>query len=197
MLEPAFATAECLEGLAGFSHLWLVFVFHATASQGWQASVRPPRLGGNERLGVFATRSMFRPNPVGLSVVELMEIVDGANGKEIILRGADLLDGTPVLDIKPYVPYADSIPSALGGFAATAPVPTPVIWSEQALTDRDSFSLSADFCALIDEVLAQDPRPAYRGRNDDAHEYGMALGNINLRFAVVGGVFRVLSVKLA
>jgi tRNA-Thr(GGU) m(6)t(6)A37 methyltransferase TsaA len=195
VLAPAYATAECVEGLSGFSHLWLVFIFHATASQGWQPSVRPPRLGGNERLGVFATRSMFRPNPVGLSVVELVDIVDGANGKEIIVRGADLLDGTPILDIKPYVPYADSIPSALGGFAVTAPTRISVVWSEQALTDRKALALSADFCTLIDEVLAQDPRPAYRNRNNDTHEYGVTLDTINVRFVSRDGGLCVMSVQ--
>lgn len=183
-LLPEYASAECLEGLAGFSHLWLTFVFHATADQGWQPSVRPPRLGGNERRGVFATRSMFRPNPLGLSVVELVEIVDGLHGKELLLRGADLLDGTPVLDIKPYVPYADSLPAAHAGFASQAPALLPVHWSEQALAAALSLGLSADLRALIDEVLAQDPRPAYRAAQHDTHDYGVWLANVNVRFII-------------
>lgn len=184
VLLPEYATAECLEGLSGFSHLWLTFVFHATADQGWQPSVRPPRLGGNERRGVFATRSMFRPNPLGLSVVELMGIIDGPQGKELLLRGADLLDGTPVLDIKPYVPYADSLPAAHTGFAPAAPTLLPVRWSEQALAAASSLALSPDMRALIDEVLAQDPRPAYRSAQHDTHDYGVWLANVNVRFII-------------
>jgi tRNA-Thr(GGU) m(6)t(6)A37 methyltransferase TsaA len=184
VLHAEYATAECLDGLQAFSHLWLIFAFHATAAQGWTAQVRPPRLGGNARTGVFATRSMFRPNPVGLSVVELVDIVDGENGKELILRGADLLDGTPVLDIKPYLPYADSIPQATADFAAAAPALLPVRWSEQAREDAGRLQLTADFCALIDEVLAQDPRPAYRSARADVHAYGVALDRFNVRFGV-------------
>lgn len=184
VLAPEFASAECLTGLNGFSHLWLTFVFHATADQGWQPSVRPPRLGGNERCGVFATRSMFRPNPLGLSVVELVGIIDGADGKELLLRGADLLDGTPVLDIKPYVPYADSLPAARAGFAPAAPTLLPVRWSENALADATALALSPDLRALVDEVLAQDPRPAYRAIQQDENEYGVWLADVNVRFIV-------------
>lgn len=184
VLLPEYATAECLDGLADFSHLWLSFIFHATADQGWQPSVRPPRLGGNERRGVFATRSMFRPNPVGLSVVELLEIVDGSHGKELLLRGADLLHGTPVLDIKPYLPYADSIPAARADFAATAPALLTVEWSEQAQADAAALAISSDLRALINEVLAQDPRPAYRAAQQDEKEYGVWLADVNVRFRV-------------
>lgn len=195
VLLPEYATAECLAGLDSFSHLWLTFVFHATAQQGWQPSVRPPRLGGNKRLGIFATRTMFRPNPVGLSVVELVEIVDGKHGKELLLRGADLLDGTPVLDIKPYLPYADAYPDARSGFAPTAPPLLQVIWSELALAHASTLALSADFCALIDEVLAQDPRPAYRTTAEDTHKYGVQLEDINIRFAVARHAVQVLSLS--
>ena len=184
VLLPDYASATCVEGLEAFSHLWLQFVFHATADQGWHPTVRPPRLGGNERCGVFATRSMFRPNPIGLSVVELVAIVDGEQGKELMVRGADLLDGTPVLDIKPYVPYADSIPVARAGFALAAPTLLPVMWSENAIADAIQLEVSADLHALIDEVLAQDPRPAYRAIQDDAHEYGVRLADVNVRFKV-------------
>jgi tRNA-Thr(GGU) m(6)t(6)A37 methyltransferase TsaA len=182
VLHAEYASAACVDGLAEFSHLWLTFVFHATASQGWQPGVRPPRLGGNTRRGVFATRSMFRPNPVGLSVVELIDIVDGVQGKELLLRGADCLDGTPVLDIKPYLPYADSIPAARAGFANTTPPLLPVQWSAQAQADADTLQLSPDLRALINEVLAQDPRPAYRNTASDMHEYGIWLDNVNVRF---------------
>lgn len=195
-LFAPFNTAECLQGLAEFSHLWLTFVFHATAEQGWQASVRPPRLGGNVTRGVFATRSMFRPNPIGLSVVEFVDIVDGDNGKLLRLRGADVLDGTPILDIKPYLPYADSIPNAQSTFAQTAPATLAVQWSDRAKDDAQSLSLSSDFCALIDEVLAQDPRPAYRAQNDDAHEYGVWLERTNVKFCVRQKAVLILSLEL-
>lgn len=196
VLLPEYATAECIAGLGDFSHLWLTFIFHATAEQGWQASVRPPRLGGNERRGVFATRTMFRPNPIGLSVVELIDIVDGAFGKELLLRGADLLDGTPVIDIKPYLPYADSIPTAHAGFATTAPTLLTVLWSDQALQDAISLNLSADLRALINEVLAQDPRPAYRANQKDEREYGVWLENINVRFTVDDEGIRILALTI-
>lgn len=194
VLLPEYANAECVEGLSGFSHIWLVFLFHATMEQGWQASVRPPRLGGNEHRGIFATRTMFRPNPVGLSAVELVSIQQGECGTELLLRGADLLDGTPILDIKPYLPYADSITSAKGGYAVDAPLLFPVQWSVQALADIDALSILADMRLLIDEVLAQDPRPAYRAQQEDTHEYGVWLTNMNVRFLVARKVVHVLSV---
>lgn len=194
---PEYAAAACTEGLAGFSHVWLLSAFHATAGQGWQPTVRPPRLGGNEHLGVFATRSMFRPNPVGLSVVELVDIIDGEHGTELLVRGVDLLDGTPLLDIKPYVPYADSVPAARAGFAPAQPALLPVSWSVQALADADALQLSLALRALVDEVLAQDPRPAYRTAGVDAHEYGVWLDNVNVRFAVSAGVVQVLALQSA
>lgn len=183
-LFAPFDTAECLQGLEDFSHLWLSFVFHATAAQGWQPMVRPPRLGGNTTRGVFATRSMFRPNPMGLSVVELLDIVDGDKGKCLRLRGADLLDGTPILDIKPYIPYADSVPAARSSFAQEAPPTLRVQWSANAEQEAAALLLSSDLRRLVDEVLAQDPRPAYRAQQDDAHEYGLWLEEINVRFCV-------------
>ena len=185
VLYPPFNTEECLRGLEEFSHLWLSFIFHATAEQGWQASVRPPRLGGNETRGVFATRSMFRPNPIGLSVVELLEVMDGEKGKILRLRGADVLDGTPILDIKPYIPYADALPQARGGFAPEKPATLTVQWSERAENDANSLTVTENLRALIDAVLAQDPRPAYRQQQNDTHEYGVWLENINVRFCVV------------
>lgn len=196
VLAPDYAHDTCLTGLTDFSHLWLVFVFHATAEQGWQPAVRPPRLGGNARLGVFATRSMFRPNPLGLSVVELLAITDGPAGKELLLRGADLLDGTPVLDIKPYLPYADNIPAATARLAPAAPVRLPVSWSEQALNEATSLAIPAGLRALVEEVLAQDPRPAYRPLATDSHEYGIWLDSINVRFcADPAGGLRILSLQ--
>lgn len=185
VLRPDCGLAACIEGLEGFSHLWLVFVFHGTAAQGWRPTVRPPRLGGNKRQGVFATRSTFRPNPLGLSVVELVGIVEGPEGKELLLRGADLLDGTPILDIKPYVPYADAVPDARAGFAPEAPTRLSVTWSALALAQAQQLKVDADLRALIEEVLAQDPRPAYaEGSHDQAREYGVWLAHVNVRFCV-------------
>lgn len=195
IMLPEFANAACLDGLTGFSHLWLVFLFHSTATQGWQPTVRPPRLGGNERLGVFATRSMFRPNPVGLSAVELIDIVDGMHGKELLLRGADLLDGTPVLDIKPYVPYADAIPDARAGFAPDAPQTLLVHWTETATTQAEKLKISVDLRGLIDEVLSQDPRPAYRHHSEDANVYGVWLDGVNVRFCCRDSVMNVLGLE--
>ena len=118
--EPEFRNAEALRGLEGFSHLWIVWIFSENIRETWSPTVRPPRLGGNKRLGVFATRSSFRPNPIALSCVKIEQInIDGAEGPEIIVSGADLLDGTPIVDIKPYLPYADAHPEAVGGFADT------------------------------------------------------------------------------
>src|SRR5690554_2357523 len=114
-LENEFAHPDCTRGLEEFSHLWVQFIFHETQAQGWKPLVRPPRLGGNEKRGVFATRSTFRPNAIGLSVVELVEVQLSPKPK-LIVRGLDLLDGTPIIDIKPYLPYADAIPNARGGF---------------------------------------------------------------------------------
>ena len=194
-LFAPFNAAECLQGLEEFSHLWLSFIFHATAAQGWQPTVRPPRLGGNTTRGVFATRSMFRPNPMGLSVVELLDIVDGDKGKCLRLRGADLLDGTPILDIKPYIPYADSVPAARGGFAPAAPPVLAVQWSAQATQDAETLLLPTDLRMLIDEVLAQDPRPAYRAKQEDTQEYGVWLEEINVRFCVQQQTVWVLALQ--
>ena len=118
VFEPEYRNADALRGLEGFSHLWLVWVFDKAVRDTWSPTVRPPRLGGNQRMGVFATRSPFRPNPIGLSSVKLKEIRQTDEGPVLVLQGADLMDGTPILDVKPYIPYADAHPDAVGGFAA-------------------------------------------------------------------------------
>ena len=194
VLSPECGRPECLEGLEDFSHLWLIFGFHATAGQGWRPTVRPPRLGGNARLGVFATRSMFRPNPLGLSVVELVGRAPGPQGIELLLRGADLLDGTPVYDIKPYLPYADCLPDARGGFAPEPPAALAVVWSAQAEQDARALALSPEMRALVGEVLAQDPRPAYAEQSHaPEREYGVWLGDCDVRFRVAGAAVEVLA----
>lgn len=155
---------EAFSGLADFSHIWISFIFHATAEQGWKPMVRPPRLGGNQRMGVFATRSTFRPNPLGLSVVELTGI-ERRGGKLLLqLKGLDLLDGTPVVDIKPYLPYVDALPEAHGGFAPEQPEALLAVrfspQAEQAIQAADADG-SRHLKILITHLLELDPRPAY------------------------------------
>lgn len=193
VLSPAYARPECVAGLEEFSHLWLSFVFHGTAEQGWRPTVRPPRLGGNKRVGVFASRSTFRPNPLGLSLVELVAIEQGPGGTELLLRGADLMDGTPVLDIKPYLPYVEAPAQARGGFAPEAPRLLSVHWSAAALSDAESLQLRPGLLALIQEVLAQDPRPAYA--DDPEREYGVWLEQVNVRFCVSPASVTVLGIS--
>lgn len=189
-LLPGFDLPQMVDGLAGFSHLWLTFVFHACADQGWRPRVRPPRLGGNARVGVYASRSPFRPNHLGLSVVELRGI-DSAGGLSLRLGGADLLDGTPVLDIKPYVPYSDAIPNARAGFAPDAPQPLTVRFSAEA---EAAVVRDPALRRLIAQVLSQDPRPAYQ--EDDADRvYGMKLADVNLRFRIAAGEAQVVAVE--
>jgi len=181
-LTPLYADPAAVEGLEQFSHLWVIFVFHAVDAQRlgeWRPQVRPPRLGGNEKLGVFATRSTHRPNPIGLSVVELLRI-DTNEGVKLHIRGADLLDGTPVLDIKPYLPYADAIENARAGFAPSAPARLQVRWCSEALAAARTYS--ATLQQVVEEVLSFDPRPAYQ--DDPARIYGVLLAGCNVRFRI-------------
>jgi tRNA-Thr(GGU) m(6)t(6)A37 methyltransferase TsaA len=163
-LLPPYNTVEALRGLEEFSHVWILFVFHQSARDEWKATVRPPRLGGNERVGVFASRSNFRPNSIGLSVVELLS-VDGITLK---LGGGDFLDGTPVLDIKPYISYVDSVPDAQGALAANAPEPVNRVefatQAKQAVQTLENKARPA-LRQIICDMLAYNPRPAYQ--NDD------------------------------
>jgi tRNA-Thr(GGU) m(6)t(6)A37 methyltransferase TsaA len=196
-LLPPYNRAEAVKGLEAFSHIWLTFVFHGIKREQWRPTVRPPRLGGNERLGVFATRSTHRPNPVGLSVVELVGI-DCSDGKVLLrLKGADLLDGTPVLDIKPYIPYVDSIPGACAGFAAEAPPGRlEVAFGEAAKGQcRLQEGRYPGLETLIAEVLAQDPRPAYQTERAEGREYGFCLYDLNIRFRVEGTHAEVLAIE--
>ena len=184
-LLPDYANPDVVRGLEAFSHLWLIFIFHGTLAQGWKPTVRPPRLGGNTRLGVFATRSMFRPNPVGLSVVTLEAVRATADGIALELSGFDLLDGTPVLDIKPYLPYADSLDDASGGFASSPPVIVhDVTFSDLALAQCvvKSQILQLDVGLLITQTLQQDPRPSYRQGLMDDRLYMMRLYDFDVRW---------------
>jgi tRNA-Thr(GGU) m(6)t(6)A37 methyltransferase TsaA len=195
---PDFADANCLRGLDEFSHLWLLFLFHESAGQGWSATVTPPRLGGNKRRGVFATRSMFRPNPIGLSVVE--NAGWSRHGAALVLkvRGVDLLDGTPILDIKPYLPYADAIAGASGGFAPEAPVAALQVRFSSAARDQLG-TIGADYPELegfISAVLQQDPRPAQHVRQESDRIFAMLLYDLNIRWQVQGTVCEVLDIEV-
>jgi len=179
---------EILRGIEDFSHLWLLFIFHRVAAQGWKPTVRPPRLGGNKRLGVFATRSPFRPNPIGLSVVR-NEGIENRDGQWLLhLSGADLVDGTPVVDIKPYVPYADAIADPSGGFTDTVAFDTvDVHFSEASRRQLDSLATGyPQLEQLIIQVLAQQPQPAYSVEQDNQQNsqriYGMTLFDLNIRW---------------
>ena len=186
VFEPEFRSEDALRGLEGFSHLWLVWVFHQAARREWSPTVRPPRLGGNARMGVFATRSPFRPNPIALSAVRL----DGVErteawGTVLRLRGADLVDGTPVLDVKPYLPYADCIPDALGGFAAAPAAPALAVDIPPDLLER----VPLERRRALRGVLAQDPRPRYQ--EDPDRVYGFGFAGLEVRFSVADGVLTV------
>ncbi|RCV90247.1 tRNA (N6-threonylcarbamoyladenosine(37)-N6)-methyltransferase TrmO [Billgrantia montanilacus] len=200
VLAPPFDDPLAVRGLEDFSHLWLTFIFHLSPDRRWTPLVRPPRLGGNTRVGVFASRSTHRPNRLGLSLVELIDIRT-RGGVCLELRGCDLVSGTPVLDIKPYLPWAESRPEARAGFAPAAPPRFAVGFSgdaEAALAARpDADSLRE----LIIQVLAQDPRPAYHGagrKEGEARVYGVKLRDVDVRFQVrvdaEGSRFRVADI---
>jgi len=199
VLSPPFNSPEAVRDLEQFSHLWLIFLFHQTMEQGWQPTVRPPRLGGNKRVGVFASRSPFRPNPIGLSAVELTAIRQTNKGPVLELKGIDLIDGTPVLDIKPYIPYTDAITEATGGFAEQAPATAmPVDFSEIALQQLDGYREQHPHLQLmITELLTTDPRPAYRRDQQDDKEYGVLLYDYNVRWKIIDGKTLVIAVDPA
>jgi len=176
---------ETVRGLAGFSHIWVSFVFHATLKQGWKPMVRPPRLGGNTRVGVFASRSPFRPNSLGLSVVRLLSIETSKKGVLLHLDGSDLLDGTPVIDIKPYLPYVDAIPNADAGFAPQQPPQTnKVSFTPEALTQcqQTEVRLQTPLQSLIENILQLDPRPSYQHANTGKRVYSMKLYDFDLHW---------------
>lgn len=180
--EPDFRNREALRGLEGFDRIWLIWGFSANrpARGEWQPTVRPPRLGGNTAMGVWATRSPFRPNPLGLSCVELEGIV----GMDLLVKGADLMDGTPIYDIKPYVVYADSFPDARSGFAAEAPGK-----ALEVLIPED-LALAPEERETLSELLALDPRPAYQ--QDPEKVYGMPFGGKEVHFRVENGLLTVI-----
>ena len=190
VFEPEFRDPEAVRGLEGFSHIWLIWEFSENRGKAWSPTVRPPRLGGNRRMGVFATRSPFRPNPIGLSCVELSEVrLNDPEGPVIVVQGPDLLDGTPILDIKPYIPYADSIPDASSGFLADASdLQVRVVIPEEVRT-----ILGEDLTAKVEDVLKNDPRPTYQ--NDPDRVYGVLFGGYNITFHVEENVLHVLTAE--
>lgn len=191
VFEKEYQNEQAFRGLEGFSHIWVIWQFSKAIREDWSPTVKPPRLGGNKRMGVFATRSPFRPNPIGLSCLKLDSIVkDEKDGIVLNVSGIDMMDGTPVYDIKPYLPYADCYPDAKGGFA----------------DDVKEYELEVDIPAEIlgqipekykdnlIEVLKQDPRPGYAR---EGKEFGITYGDINVRFVVMNGVLVVLSLSEA
>ena len=188
VFEPEFRNADALRGLEGFSHIWLLWDFSEFHSEGWSPTVRPPRLGGNVRLGVFATRSPNRPNPIGLSCVRLEKIeLDSPDGPRLTVSGADLCDGTPILDIKPYLPGVDSHPEASEGFVGETPrVRLSVLIPEGSSAE----GLDEGRLRTLREVLAEDPRPAYQ--KDPERVYALAYAGRDIRFRVCDDVLTVL-----
>ncbi len=194
-LLPPYNRPEALRELEGFSHIWVLFVFHGVKRQAWKPTVRPPRLGGNQRVGVFASRSTHRPNPIGMSVVALEGIEQRGERLFLQLSGVDLMDGTPVLDIKPYLPYADALPQARGGFA-----PEPQVGAYEVLFSPEAESAcqsrAGDYPhlhAFIEEILRHDPRPAYVGDEGGERVFGMRLFDFDLRWRVEGETIHVLA----
>ena len=190
VFAPEYRVREAFRGLEGFTHIWLVWGFSQNVEAGWSPTVRPPRLGGNVRMGVFATRSPFRPNPLGLSCVELLAIdYDAPDGPALVVGGADLLDGTPIFDVKPYVPHADCRPQARGGFA------------DAHREDRLAVDFPPRLEALVPPdkrealrgVLAGDPRPSYQ--RDPQRLYGLGFAGLQVRFTVEDGVLHVRQVE--
>ncbi len=190
VFAPAYRSPEALRGIEDFSHLWLIWEFSRNRDAGWSPTVRPPRLGGNRRMGVFATRSPFRPNPIGLSCVGLERVEwDTPEGPVLYVSGADLVDGTPIWDIKPYIPYADCRPEAAGGFAAAPPGDKLAVSIPPELLVR----VPSDRREALARVLGQDPRPPYQ--NDPERVYGFGFAGLEVRFAVRDGVLTVVGVE--
>ena len=190
VFEEKYRNPDALRGIEGFSHLWLIWQFSRAIREEWSPTVKPPRLGGNQRMGVFATRSPFRPNPIGLSCVRLQRVeLHTTEGPVLWVTGIDLLDGTPIYDVKPYLPYADCHPEATGGFA------------QEVMGHRLEVAFPEELLALVPpekrealrEVLAQDPRPGYQ-HNEPDRRYGVAFAGLDVRFTVEGDVLLVREV---
>ena len=189
VFEEEYRDPSALKGIEGFSHLWLLWDFSRVEDTSWRPTVRPPRLGGNKRMGVFATRSPFRPNPIGLSCVKLEEVKETEKGMVLVVSGADLMDKTPILDIKPYLPFTDCIPQAIGGFA------------EDVYADKLKVEISNELKSVFPleklssliAVLKSDPRPAYQ--NDPQREYGFDFSGYSITFKVSGNILKVIKIE--
>ena len=189
IFEKGFSDREALRGIEEFSHLWLIWGF--SENEGWSPTVRPPRLGGNLRKGVFATRSPFRPNGIGLSCVKLLRIEDSGKGMPVlVVGGADMMDGTPIYDIKPYIPYADSIPTAASGFAKD-----PGARLEVRIPEEEERKIPEEKRTALRKILELDPRPQYLKMGD--REYGFVFSGLEVRFAVREGILQVISIDRA
>ena len=185
-IDAEYSQDEAFRELETFSHIWVIFVFHQLNNKSWNATVRPPRLGGNQRIGVFASRSMFRPNPVGLSVVKL-ESLERKNNKIVLhIRGADLLDATPVLDIKPYIPYADAIHDANPGYAAAKPGNTlEVSFTAEAKQEiKAAVQKHPQIAGVITQVLQLDPRPAYQEQKKSKDSYAIKIYDYDVKWCI-------------
>ncbi len=189
VFEEEYRVDEALRGIEEFSHLWLIWAFDRAERDTWSPTVRPPRLGGNQRVGVFATRSPFRPNAIGLSCVRLLGKEKTREGTVLKVAGADLMNGTPIYDIKPYLPYADCKTEATGGFTDRTEKRTVTVKFSEAAREK----LSPEEEKALRSVLKEDPRPAYQ--NDPEREYGFSFGGREVRFRVAGGVLEVISVE--
>jgi len=193
---PPWDREDAFRGIEHYSHLWLTFLFHQSPADTWSPTIRPPRLGGNRKIGVFASRSPFRPNRLGLSVVRYQGLIRDSEGLALQVSGIDLVDGTPVLDIKPYLPYADALPEATTTLAQPPEPLLDVRFSSQASAQLTAFPTDAygDLEQLIVEVLSQDPRPAYRRGSPDQRHYGIRLHDLDIRFQVVEPILTVLEI---
>ncbi len=189
VFEEEFRNPDALRGIETFSHLWLIWEFSEAKRETWSPTVRPPRLGGNQRIGVFATRSPFRPNPIGLSCVELDHVERySAEGPVLYVKGADLMNGTPIFDIKPYIPYADAHPEASAGFTGSVEKRMLDVEIDEEWTQMFGTQLMTE----VREILMQDPRPAYQ--EDPERIYGMEFGRYNIRFQVRDGTARIIDI---
>ena len=185
VFEPEYRTPEALRGIEEFSHLWLIWAFDRAEREDWSPTVRPPRLGGNRRIGVFATRSPYRPNAIGLSCVKLVGMEKGKDGTVLKVAGADLMNGTPIYDIKPYLPYADCHPEATGGFTNRTEKRTVEVEIPEEIAGR----MDAETLEALKAVLREDPRPAYQ--DDPERVYAFEFGGWHIEFRVEGRLLRV------
>ncbi|XOV79104.1 MAG: tRNA (N6-threonylcarbamoyladenosine(37)-N6)-methyltransferase TrmO [Aestuariibacter sp.] len=192
-----YASPECFLGLDDFSHLWVIFQFHQHVNAGWNTKVRPPRLGGNDKLGVFATRSSFRPNGLGMSVGKLVSHYAIKDHYCIELSGLDLIDGTPIIDVKPYIQYADAITDAQSGFAQDCPAHLQVQFSSSALVTLSGIPTGELLQQQLIEILQQDPRPAYKKSRDNERIYGVLFDRWNVQWQVQEEILTVVSIAEA